>query len=111
MSTLERRFVIWTLLYLAAYGVAFLGFGVTALVTRDPMTWLNGYLHVVLPLHLLGMLQNFVALILTIRDLYLRPFPEPNDKLTWSLLIFWTGGIGWLVYVFQHALHPRPEVT
>lgn len=57
--------------------------------------------------HPLGILMNFIALGLTIRDLYLRPFPGPNDKLTWSLLIFLTGGLGMFVYYFKHVLKPR----
>jgi hypothetical protein len=59
------------------------------------------------PLHFLGMALNFAAFIVTIRDLYLRPFANPNAKLTWLLLILMTGGVGWLVYVFRHALRPR----
>jgi hypothetical protein len=61
----------------------------------------------ILPLHFLCMALNFAALIVTIRDLYMRSFPNPNSKLTWLLLILCTGGIGWLVYVFKHALRPR----
>lgn len=53
------------------------------------------------------MAQNLLAFFLTLRDLYLRPFPGENDKVTWCLLILCTGGIGWLVYVFKYALHPR----
>ena len=64
-------------------------------------------LYWLLPWHFAGMGLNLVALILTIRDLYLRPFKNPNTKLTWLLVILQTGGIGWLIYVFRHALRPR----
>lgn len=64
----------------------------------------------ILPLHFLGMALNLAALIVTIRDLYLRPFANPNTKLTWLLLILYTGGIGWVVYVFKHALRPRTRL-
>ena len=59
--------------------------------------------------HFAGMILNLIALVITIRDLYLRHFPNANSKVTWCLLITWTGGIGWIVYVFKHALKPRPE--
>lgn len=62
-----------------------------------------------LPFHFFGMLMNVVALVLTIRDLYLRSFPKENDKLTWHLLILLTGGIGWIIYVFKYARKPRPS--
>lgn len=62
-----------------------------------------------IPLHFVGMLLNFVALATTFRDLYHRPFSDPNAKLTWCLLILSTGGIGWLVYIFKHALQPCPN--
>ena len=53
------------------------------------------------------MAQNLVAFVITMRDLYRRPFSNANDKVTWTLLILCTGGIGWLVYVFKYALKPR----
>ena len=64
----------------------------------------------IVPMYITGMALNFVALLFTIKDLYLRPFTNPNSKLTWLLLILLTGGIGWLVYVFKHALWRRPTV-
>jgi len=60
--------------------------------------------------HITGMAFNFTALIVTIRDLYLRSFSNPNDKLTWLLLMMLTGGIGWFVYLWRHAFRPRPSV-
>lgn len=63
---------------------------------------------ILIPFHFLGMAQNFLALFLTLRDLYRRRFPRANQKLTWCILILATGGIGWVVYVFKHALKPRP---
>lgn len=58
--------------------------------------------------HLFGMVLNFLALIVTIRDLYLRSFPSPNAKLIWALLILCTCGFGWFFYVFKYALKARP---
>lgn len=61
----------------------------------------------IFPWHFFGLGLNFVVLVATIRDLYSRPFPNPNAKLTWLLLILVTGGIGWVVYLLKHALRPR----
>lgn len=56
---------------------------------------------------IVSLVWNLSAYALTIRDLYLRDFPNPNSKLTWSLLMFWTGGIGWCVYLFKRAFKAR----
>lgn len=104
MKGAERVFVVWTLAYMAVYLCVSLP--VVYFATTDRTNpWL---FEVIMPFHLLGMIQNFIALALTIRDLYKRDFPHPNDKLTWLLLILLTGGIGWFVYIFKHALKPRP---
>lgn len=63
-------------------------------------------IRVLIPWHVAGMALNCLALVATIRDLYLRPFRNPNSKVTWCLLIISTGGIGWIVYVSRHALRP-----
>lgn len=55
-------------------------------------------------------LLNYAGLIVTIRDLYLRAFNNPNDKLTWLLLMMLTGGIGWFVYLWRHGLRTRANV-
>ena len=52
-------------------------------------------------------LVSFAALIITIADLYKRQFTNPNRKITWLLIIMLTGGVGWLVYIFKHAIKPR----
>ncbi|MEX0702692.1 MAG: hypothetical protein WD069_11400 [Planctomycetales bacterium] len=100
MQRIERYFVLGALLYMAIYvpiSLYIVGSGL-----------IGDRFLLIMPFHLLGMLLNFVALALTIRDLYLRSFPGENDKLTWLLLILLTGGIGWLVYMFKHALKRRP---
>jgi len=38
-----------------------------------------------------------------------RSFPRANQKVTWALLIVNTGGIGWLIDLFQYGLKPRPS--
>jgi len=101
MRGFERWFVLWSLGYMMVYIPVFL------IVFVATMAKQSDAFFYILPFHFLGMFQNLVALILTIRDLFLRRFPGENDKLMWLLLILLTGGIGWLVYVFMYALKPR----
>lgn len=100
MGRFERIFVVWTLTYMVIYVPALLFTSAS-----DP----DVFWRWIAPLHFLGMAQNILALILTIRDLYKRPFPHANQKVTWALLITWTGGIGWIIYIFKYALKPRPS--
>lgn len=65
----------------------------------------------IFPAHFVGLALNLASLVMTIRDLYLRSFPNPNTKLTWGILIIATGGIGWIVYIFKYALKPRSSNT
>ena len=99
MRGLERFLVLGAVVYMGIYIPCFL----IAAGSRNPDMF-----HVITPFHLFGMFLNLVALVLTLRDLYLRKFESENAKLTWALLIVMTGGIGWIVYIFKHALKPRP---
>ena len=81
MRGFEKVFVLWTLGYLAVYMVVYF---------TASLTWSDRAVFALLPFHFLGMAQNFIALTLTIRDLYKRPFPDPNSKVTWTLLILCT---------------------
>ena len=101
MSRTERAIVIIALAYMIIYVAYFLMQMYLAAHGRQVSPW------AILPYHFLGMGLIFAGLIVTIRDLYLRPFANPNSKLIWLLLILLTGGIGWLVYIFRHAFHPR----
>jgi hypothetical protein len=98
MRGVERCLVLAAIIYMAVYVPFFF---------MAPGGFWGRWMTVILPLHFLSMLLNLIAIVLTIRDLYLRRFPTENAKLTWLLLILCTGGIGWLVYVFKHALKPR----
>lgn len=98
MKGFEKFFVLWAIGYMIVYVPTFM-----ILMASNP----EQFFFVILPFHLLGMAQNLVALILTVRDLYLRPFPDPNQKVTWALLILMTGGIGLVVYLFKYAFKPR----
>jgi hypothetical protein len=105
MRGVERWIVLWSLGYMILYVPVFLFVAFRSMGTHG-----DAILYI-LPFHFLGMIQNIAAFVLTIRDLYLRPFPHENQKLTWLLLILLTGGIGWLVYVFKYALKPRGNRT
>lgn len=103
MGGIERLIVLGALMYMALY-IPFFAYGCYAAATDS----MNERLWIILvPLHIIGMILNLIALIVTIRDVYLRPFRHENDKLTWILVILFTGGIGWIVYIFRHALKPR----
>ena len=103
MRGFERWFVLWSLGYMIVYFPVFFVVIFSTMATESNAFWY------IMPFHFLGMFQNLMALILTIRDLYLRRFPGENDKLTWLLVILLTGGIGWLIYVFMYALKPRAD--
>jgi hypothetical protein len=103
------RFVILAaIVYLAVY-IVFLAVYVPCFTVSVSRAAADQHLLWMLPFHFLAMLLNCVALLLTIRDLYLRRFPDENAKLTWLLLILLTGGVGWLIYIFKYALKPRPR--
>lgn len=95
---MERFFVIWAISYLAVYIVVF----VVAAIR-----W-NEFFEYLVPFHILGMIQNFASLVLMIRDLYRRDFPDPNSKLTWLLLILLAGPVSWVLYLYRYGLRPRP---
>jgi hypothetical protein len=102
MGRAERAIVFLAVAYMAGYLPLFFAW---AICQSEPPIVLF------FTLHFIGMALNFTVLVLTIRDLYKRPFSNPNDKLTWLLLILCTGGIGWLVYLFKYAIRPRRPQT
>ncbi len=55
------------------------------------------------------MFLHFLVLFLTIRALYQRPFPDPNQKLTWCLWIILTLPIGLIIYLVKYGWKPRPH--
>ena len=101
MTRTERAIVIAALAYMAVY-IPYLLVQMRRAANGEQVSP-----EAIFPFHFLGMGLNFMALIVTIKDLYLRPFANANAKLTWILLILVTGGIGWLVYVFKYAFKPR----
>ena len=55
----------------------------------------------------LTVLVSLAAVVLVFRDLYERQFPNPNAKITWVLIMAFTGGIGIVIYALRHAVRPR----
>ncbi len=106
MSTGEKAFMIFFLVYLACYlgFQAYLDFGLGMFVDDEVF-------EVMRVLHVLGFVQVIAAYVIAFRDLYKRDFPKPNSKLTWALLILLTSGIGLLVYLVKHGFRPRGGPT
>jgi hypothetical protein len=65
-------------------------------------------LRVGISLGCIGGFMGWCAIALALRDLYLRDFTDPNAKMLWTLAILMTAGIGFVVYIFVHAVKPRP---
>lgn len=105
MSPRERAFVLWAIKYMMVYIPAAFIYALICFALKTESEWV---FFAILPFHFLGMIQSFVALGLTLNDLYWRPFPSVWWKWGWLFLIAYTGGIGWLVYIFKYALKPRP---
>ncbi len=102
MTRIEKAIVVVACVYMLLYIPYF-----TIQMYRVTHTFAEPPLLTIAIPHFTGMALNFAALIVTFRDLYRRPFPDPSDKLTWGLLILLTGGIGWLVHLFKFAFKPR----
>ena len=51
---------------------------------------------------------SILTLYYLISDLCKRDFQKPNSKVTWAIIIFFTGGVGLIIYAFKHAIKPRP---
>jgi hypothetical protein len=101
MDRLTRIVCAMSLIFMAVYIPFFfaLGFGSKFRVFNNDFP----FALIAIP-HSICMFLNFFAFALSIRDLYHRDFPDSNTKLTWSLLFFLTGGIGWIVYVVKYIL-------
>lgn len=59
-----------------------------------------------LALCLLGMIVNVALLFIVLRDIFLRPFSNPNMRFVWvALVLFIWPSI--VYYLFQHGFRPR----
>jgi hypothetical protein len=95
MSRWEKVFCVFYFVYLVAYVpyfIFFFDFGPLAV-----------------SLHLFGMFLGLPLLFVVFRDLYKRHFKNPNDKITWTLLILLLSPFGIIAYLFCHGFRPRPR--
>ena len=69
-------------------------------------TILPQYSHILIFLHLSLMAFGLLLLIVIIRDIYKRDFPNPNTKVTWTILtlMFWPSIF---VYLYKYGFRPR----
>jgi branched-subunit amino acid ABC-type transport system permease component len=95
----EKAFVVFYFAYLAVY--------VLYVVLLHLSHYFDQYFFVlVLPFHFFGMAIGIVMYVIVIRDIYKRTFPNPNSKVTWTLLVI----LLWpsiLVYLYKHGFRPR----
>lgn len=95
----EKGFIVFYFMYMIFYVCVFIG--IIRSGDMDPATF-----HTILPFHLFGMAMGLPLYIIVIRDIYLRSFPNPNTKVTWTILVlvFWPAIIA---YLYKHGFHPR----
>jgi hypothetical protein len=109
MTGTGRSLVLWAIRYMVVYLP--IALAIILLKKSGAIENNDQRLLVVVPFHFVAMLLNFLALVVTLCDLIDRPFPETWHKWMWLILILFTGGIGWLVYVFRYGLKPLDRVT
>ena len=99
MNHAERAFVIFYWVYMFVYIPYFIVVAVTGLMDHY-------FFYGVMPFHFVGMLMGIPMLIVVFRDLYKRSFPNPNSKITWTILMlmFWPSI---LAYLYRHGFRPR----
>ena len=98
MNRYEKAFTIFYWTYTLSYLCCFF-----TLFLTDPQ---GRYFHIVIPFHFFGMAIGLPMLIVLFRDLYKRNFPNPNTKVTWTILflMFWPSIP---VYLYKHGFRPR----
>jgi len=96
MSRREKAFCIFYFVYILVYIPVFITVMNTDSRSFGP----------IIPFHLLGMALGLVFLIIVLRDIYKREFPNPNQKITWTILIlmFWPSVF---VYLPRYGFKPR----
>ena len=100
VGRVERAFIVWALFCLLVY-----------LAVVAMWLWQNGlvfpHYHFWPLIQFLFSLQNFMALLVTARDVQMRPSLNAEQKMIWLGLIFLTFGIGWVIYLWKYAFRPR----
>jgi branched-subunit amino acid ABC-type transport system permease component len=69
---------------------------------------MDGFFAILLPIHFLLMILGLLVALTVFRDLYKRPFSNPNDKATWAIL-FLLCSPSIVVYLYRHGFRPRDE--
>ena len=100
MGRAAKSFMIFYWCYIVIYLCCFLAIAVTGAFEQ--------WLFYVLPFHFLGMAIGIPMLIILFHDLYKRPFPNPNSKVTWTILMlmFWPSIP---VYLYKYGFRPRQQ--
>lgn len=98
MNRVEKAFTIFYWTYLVIYLCCFIGVGVSGNFPQ--------HFYTIMPFHIFGMVIGIPMLIILFRDLYKREFPNPNTKVTWTILFlqFWPSIP---VYLYKHGFRPR----
>jgi len=99
MSRLERSLVLVHLTAAVVYVPCF--FAAVPHVEFGRGSWTT-----LMTVHFSLMFLGLVVMVVIIRDLYLRDYFTPNQKLTWGLLFCLLTPSIW-VYFFRHAWKPR----
>lgn len=98
MGRAAKSFMIFYWCYIVAYGCCLVALAVTGAMER--------LLFYVLPFHFFGMALGIPMLIVLFHDLYERHFPNPNSKVTWTILmLMFCPSIP--VYLYMYGFRPR----
>lgn len=98
MSRGAKVFMVFYWCYILPYVCCFLTLAVTGALER--------VFFQILPFHFFGMAIGIPMLIVLFHDLYKRDFPNPNSKVTWTILMLvFCPSI--LVYLHKHGFRPR----
>lgn len=99
MNRWEKSFIVFYLTYMIVYVCVFIG--IIGSGDISPTTF-----HTILPFHLFGMAMGMPLYIIVIRDIYLRSFPNPNTKVTWTnLVLMFSPSI--FAYLYKNGFRSR----
>jgi hypothetical protein len=98
VASWERVIVVFCLVYLVVYMAFFFAVFTAETVFENPL---------ILPFHFFGMALSILMVILVVRDVYKRPFRDPNAKATWALLIVFGNIITIPIYLWKYGFRPR----
>ncbi len=96
MNRIEKIVCIWTLLYIVTYLPFLILYGYATLSMMG-----------ILSLHFIGIGSLVSTYVLCMRDIYLRKFPDPNHKVTWTLIVVLGSVFGLAAYLTRHGMKQR----